>query len=209
MSDVTDALDWDEVLGEVEKEEEQRKKEGKSDNDFEAIPKGPYNVIVQEAEKMVASTGKDMIKVKVAVTEGPYANRTLFKYLVFGSKTDVTLNKITLNNLAAFGVTREYIVTQKPSIAEIAESLVGLTAIATVGIQGKDAGEYEGNNEIKGFRALEGTTPVAPPAASNKPGVPVIPQPVVETAAPTPTPSVPTPSVPVPAAADAADPFEG
>lgn len=211
MSDVTEELDWDGVLGEVDKVEEERKKEGKSDNDFEALPKGPYNVVVQEADKQIASTGKDMIKAKVRVTEGPYVNRTLFNYFVFGAKTDATLNKITLNDLAAFGVTREYIAKQKPSIAEIAESLVGRTATAVVGVQ--ENGEYKGRNEIKRFKPLEGASQPAPAAAATtatsgpKPNIPT-PEVATPTLTPTPTPVVPVPNAPVAGTpADAADPF--
>lgn len=205
MSQVTEELDWDDVLGEVDKVEEERKKEGKSDNDFEALPAGPYPIVVQDAEKMVSSTGKDMIKVKVQVTEGPYVNRTLFNYIVF-SKDNPKAMRLTLERLAAFGLTREYIATQKPSPAAIAELLVGLTATAVVGIQGKEAGEYAGRNEIKAFRPLAGAAPVAP-SAPKPAGVPDIPRPDVPEAASTPTPSVPVPQVPVADAADAADPF--
>lgn len=204
MSDNSE-LDWDAVLGGVEDQEAQDKKEGKSSGDFEALPKGPYQVVVQEAEKTVASTGKDMIKAKVQVTEGPYVNRTLFNYFVFGTKEDVTLNKITLNNLAAFGVTREYIGTQKPSIAEIAETLVGQKAIATVGVQEK--GEYKGRNEIKGFKPLAGGAAAPAPVAASKPaGVPNIPTPEAAPAAATPV--IPVPDVPV-GDGSAEDPFEG
>lgn len=208
MSTQDEALDWDSVLGGVEAEEEKRKKEGKSDNDFEAIPKGPYRVIVQEANKQVASTGKDMIKARVQVTEGPSVNRILFNYFVFGSKDDVTLNRITLDNLAAFGVTREYIATQRPSIAEIAEALVGLEAIAIVGIQEK--GDYAGNNEIKRFKPLEGVEPAVPKAASAaKTGIPDVPKPgvPVEQAAAVTAPVIPLPEVPV-GDGSAEEPFE-
>jgi hypothetical protein len=199
---MSDQLNWDEVLGGVEAEEAKDKAEGKS-NDFEALPKGPYPVVVQEAEKTVASTGKDMIKARLQVTEGPYANRVLFNYFVFGSKDDVTLNKITLNNLAAFGITRELIATQRPSIAQIADLLEGQKATAKVGIQEK--GDYAGRNEIKGFSALAGAPAptVAPPKAA---GVPNIPSPEAAPAAS--VPSIPTPDVPV-GVGDAADPFEG
>jgi hypothetical protein len=199
-------LNWDDVLGGIDAAEEKAKKEGKSTSDFDALPPGPYQVVVQESDKMVASTGKDMIKVKVQVTEGPYVNRTLFNYFVFGSKEDVTLNRITLDNLGAFGITRDYIGTQKPSIAEIAESLVGLSAMATVGIQEK--GEYKGRNEIKRFKALAGAQPAAPVAKeATKPGVPDVPKPDVAPAASAPTPDIPTPDVPT-GDGDAADPFE-
>lgn len=204
MSD-QEELNWDEVLGGIDAAEEQAKKEGKSTSDFDALPAGPYQVVVQESEKTVASTGKDMIKVRVQVVEGPYANRVLFNYFVFGSKEDTTLNRITLDNLGAFGITRNFIATQKPSIAEIADALVGRKAVATVGIQ--DKGDYKGRNEIKRFKALDGAQQAAPEAVASKPGVPNIPQPEATPSASAPAPSIPTPDVPV-GAGDAADPFE-
>lgn len=205
MSEQVEELNWDDVLGGVKEYEDDP--ETKKSGDFEALPKGPYPVVVQEAVKQIASTGKDMIKARVQVTEGPYANRVLFNYFVFGAKDDAVLNKITLNNLAAFGVTREYIATQRPSIAEIAEALIGLKAIATVGIQ--DKGEYKGRNEVKGFKPIDGAAPTVPTVAASKPaGVPNIPTP--EVAAPAPTPVVPVPQVPVAeGVAEAPDPFEG
>jgi hypothetical protein len=204
MSDQTE-LNWDDVLGEVEQAEAQDKKDGKSDSDFEALPKGPYPVVVQSAEKQVASTGKDMIKVQLQVSEGPYVNRILFNYFVFGKKEDVTLNKITLNNLAAFGITRDLIATQRPGIAEIAEMLEGLSAIAKVGIQEK--GDYKGRNEVKGFSPLNGA-PAPVVAAATKAGVPNLPQPAAPEAAAPAAPSIPLPDVPV-GAGDAEDPLVG
>lgn len=197
-------LNWDDVLGSVEAEEKENPSSG---NDFEALPKGPQNIVVQDAEKQVSNnTGADMIKMKVQVTGGPYANRVLFKYLVF-KKGSPKAMRITLEQLSAFGITREFIGTQKPSISQIAELLVGREAVAIVGIQGKEAGEYEGRNEIKSFRKLEGATQPAPQVADAKPaGVPSVPQPEAAAPAAVPTPSIPTPDVPV-GAADAENPF--
>ncbi len=199
MSDLD--LDWDDVLGGVEAEE--KESPDKPQGDFEALPKGPYKVVVQEADKQLASTGKDMIKVRVQVTDGPYANRVLFNYIVFAKENPKAM-RMTLERLAAFGLTREFIATQKPSISEIAELLVGRKATAVVGVQ--DSGEYKGRNEIKRFNPLEGVEQPAAPVASKPAGVPNIPTPAVEVS--TPTPVVPTPEVPGAVAADA-DPFEG
>lgn len=207
MSTQTEELNWDDVLGGVEKfETDPENKDQLGNSDFETLPKGPYEVVVQEADKQVASTGKDMIKVRVQVASGPYANRVLFNYIVF-SKDNPKAMRMTLERLAAFGITREFIATQKPSVPQIAELLVGRRATAVVGIQ--DSGEYKGRNEIKSFRALEGVEQPAPTVTAPKPaGVPTIPTP--EVAAPAPAPAVPVPQVPV--AVDAAaptDPFEG
>lgn len=196
-------LNWDDVLGSVEAEE---KENPKSTGDFEALPAGPYEVVVQEAEKQTSGAGNDMIKTRVQVAAGPYANRVLFSYIVF-SQGNPKAMRMTLERLAAFGLTREFIATQKPSIPQIAELLVGRKATAVVAIQKE--GDFAGRNEIKSFRAVEGSGQPAPSAAAPKPaGVPSIPQPEVAAAAPTPV--VPVPQVPVAAAAaDAADPFEG
>lgn len=201
MSDVTEQLDWDSVLGAVEEQEKQDKSEGKGD--FEAIPKGPYNVVVQEADKKTSGAGNEMIKVRVQVTDGPYAKRVLFTHIVF-VKGKPNAMRMTLAKLAAFGISREIIGTTKPSIAEIADMLVGLQAIAVVGIQ--EEGEYKGSNEIKTFKPLEGAPQPVPQVAASKPaGVPHIPTPQPAAAA---APVIPTPDVPV-GPADAADPFEG
>lgn len=180
-----DELDWDSVLGGVE--EEEKENPDKPRGDFEALPKGPYEVVVQEADKLTSGAGNDMIKVRVQVTDGPYANRVLFSYIVFTDNPKG--NRVSLDKLAAFGVTREVIATQRPSLPVIAEMLVGQKAIATVGIQ--DSGEYKGRNEVKGFKPLEGG---AQPVAAPKPaGVPNIPTPQ---AAPAAAPPIPTPDVP-------------
>jgi hypothetical protein len=190
---MSDALNWDDVLGAVDADE---KENPSTSNDFEALPTGPYNVVVQEAEKQVASTGKDMIKLRVQVTDGPYANRILFNYIVF-SQDNPKAMRMTLERLAAFGVTRETIAAHRPSISQIADMLVGQRAIARVDIQ--KSGDYAGRNEIKGFKPLDGAAPVAAPAPAAQPGVPNIPQPAAAPApqAATPQPSIPTPDVPV------------
>ena len=192
---MSDSLNWDDVLGAVDEDE---KENPSTQNDFEALPTGPYNVVVQEAEKQVASTGKDMIKLRVQVTDGPYANRILFNYIVF-SQDNPKAMRMTLERLAAFGVTRETIAAHKPSISQIADMLVGRRAVARVDIQ--KSGDYAGRNEIKGFKPLEGAEQpdVVAPAPAAQPGVPSIPQPQAQPApqAATPTPNIPTPDVPV------------
>lgn len=190
---MSDELNWDDVLGSVEADE---KENPSTSNDFEALPKGPYNVVVQEADKQMSSTGKDMIKMRVQVTDGPYANRVLFNYIVFSQENPKAM-RMTLERLAAFGLTREVIAANRPSISQIADMLVGRKAIARVDIQ--TSGDYAGRNEIKGFRPLDGVEqpPVSAPTQS-QPGVPNIPQaqPQQQQAA-APQPNIPTPDVPV------------
>lgn len=188
---MSDTLNWDDVLGSVEEDEKENPSSG---GDFEAIPAGPYNVVVQEAEKMVSSSGNDMIKTRVQVTDGPYANRVLFSYIVF-SQGNPKAMRMTLERLAAFGVTRETIAAHKPSVSQIADMLVGRRAIARVGIQ--SSGQYAGSNEVKGFKPLEGVEQpaLAAPAAPSQPGVPNIPQPQAQ---PAPQPAAPTPAIPTP-----------
>lgn len=192
---MSDEMNWDEVLGSVEKDEADNP--SSSGGDFEALPKGPYEVVVQDADKQVASTGKDMIKVRIQVTGGPYANRVLFSYLVFARENPKAM-RLTLDRLAAFGLTREFFATTRPSLSQIAELLVGRKAIAVVGIQ--DSGEYKGRNEVKSFRLLDDGSQHPPVlSAATKTGVPTIPT----------APVVTQPLVAVTASAEAPDPFEG
>lgn len=202
---MSDALNWDDVLGAVDADE---KENPSTSNDFDALPTGPYNVVVQEADKQLSSTGKDMIKIRVQVTDGPYANRVLFNYIVF-SQDNPKAMRMTLERLAAFGLTREVIAANRPSISQIADMLVGLKAIARVDIQ--KSGDYAGRNEIKGFKPLDGAPAptVAAAAPASQPGVPNIPQPTAQPApqpAAAPAPSIPTPDVPV-AAPSSDQPF--
>lgn len=196
---MSDTLNWDDVLDGIAEDE---KENPSSSGDFESLPAGPYSVVVQEASKEVSKSGNDMIKVRVQVTEGPYANRVLFNYIVFSTGNPKAM-RMTLERLSAFGLSREFIATTKPSISQIADLLVGRKATAVVAIQKE--GEYAGRNEIKSFRALEGAAqpaPVAPPATKPA-GVPNIPTPAPAPAAETvtastpPVPNVPTPSVAV------------
>lgn len=198
-------LNWDEVLGQVEEQEKQDKEDPNRKSDFDALPAGPYEVVVQESEKTVSKSGNDMIKVRLQVVEGPYANRILFGYIVF-SKGSPKAMRITLEKLAAFGVTRELIATTKPSPAQIADLLVGQRAVAKVGIQ--QDGDWKGSNEVKGFAPSKTAPASTPQVADAKPaGVPNIPQPEAA-AAPIATPAIPLPDVAV-GGGDAADPFEG
>lgn len=206
MSDTSQELDWDKILGSLENEEDKQKREGKSDSDFEALPKGPYNVVVQEADKLVSGNGNDMIKTRVQVTDGPYANRVLYSYIVFVTD-NLTAMRLTLDRLAAFGITRELIAKQNPSLPAIAEMLVGLRAIALVDIQSQ--GEYKGRNEIRGFRALEDGTAQAPKVAKSAPAKPAG-VPDISAASSGAVPSVQVPIVPIDeSVSGATDPFEG
>lgn len=172
---MSDDLNWDDVLGEVETYEEENKDELKNENSFEAIPKGNYNVVVSDTLSKPSSTGKEMIKLDLQVTDGPYVNRRLFNYIVFSPENPKAM-RLTLTRLAAFGVTREFIASNRPSVSQIADLLVGRKAVAVVGIQA--AGEYKGSNEVKSFRAIEGAEQAAP-SAPKPAGVPNIPVPNV------------------------------
>lgn len=50
---------------------------------FELIPKGTYNVHVFELQEKTASTGNEMLKVILKISDGEYKGRQLFTNLVF------------------------------------------------------------------------------------------------------------------------------
>lgn len=60
--------------------------------------------VVEEAGYKMASTGSHMVAMKLAVTEGPHANRKLFNNLVLSPDNAFAMTMF-FRNMAAFGVT--------------------------------------------------------------------------------------------------------
>lgn len=125
------------------------KEVGSNVGEFKALPLGRYKIKVMEAKATLSKSGKDMIQVTFAVTEGKYANRRLWHNFVLGGNSNIFL----YNFLKA--IDSPLIEEEKVTPEIIAESIVGsiCTAAAepTTGQNGK-----EGNN-LSGFMAVDGT----------------------------------------------------
>ncbi len=110
------------------------------DAGFEAIPRGIYNVVVDEAEYKLSSKGNKMISLKLQIEEGDYAKRILFTHVVFSEKTMGRAKKM----IRALGLID--LLSRKFDPSAEADSFVGARARAKVVIK-----PYEGEmkNEVK------------------------------------------------------------
>ena len=155
------------------------------------LPAGPYTARVETTEATTASTGKPMIKFRLAVVGGPYDEEAIFGQFVLtteGDKAAVAL-RIYFQQMAAFGLDGAYM-AQNPTQEQIAAALIGRHA--TVVVKHKD-----GNVNISAIKPLK-----AEPAAPQPPSVPAAP---VAPSAPTP-PAAPVAGPPAAPTAPAAPP---
>jgi hypothetical protein len=61
---------------------------------FEAIPRGTYNVVVDECRYEISkNSGKPMWNMRFTISEGEYENRKLFMYISFSEKALPTTKK--------------------------------------------------------------------------------------------------------------------
>lgn len=116
--------------------------EVEEDKGFECLPKGKYNVIVDEAEaKKSQSSGNPMISLTLVIEDGEYQGRKLFTHVVFSPKT-LGQAKRTINRL---GLGELLTSTFRPN-QDAADQFIGKRAQAVVAIQ-----KYEGEdrNSVK------------------------------------------------------------
>ncbi len=121
------------------------------------IPDGEYAAIVIQSSAANSSNGKPMIKLQLAVVEGPYRDRKLFTQLTLSAENPFALQK-WFEHLASFGLDHNYFNNNKPSLETLARELLNRGVVATV-----DHHEYNGSerNNITGYRpyAPNGPTP--------------------------------------------------
>lgn len=94
------------------------------------LPDGQYAVIVTKADAVTSSTGKPMIKLKMAVVEGPLKDRPLWTQLTLSPENPVAL-RMWFMQLKAFGIGDEFFAT-KPTMDQLASTLVNRGVLATV-----------------------------------------------------------------------------
>lgn len=114
---------------------------GVAEDSFEVLPKGTYNIIVDEAEAKKSSSGNPMFSLTLIVEDGDYEGRKLFTHVVFSPKT-MGMAKRTMNRLGLTELTEGQIRVNQ----ETAEQFIGKRARAVVDIR-----KYEGedSNNVK------------------------------------------------------------
>lgn len=104
---------------------------------FVVIPNADYPIVCKNASDTKASTGKDMIKMTVAVIAGPHKGATIPTQQVLSPENPAAV-AIFLKAMAAFGITEEWLAALPPrqdggpNIAALAAELRGKTAMASV-----------------------------------------------------------------------------
>lgn len=132
---------------------------------FSALPAGEYGVVVTEATAVESKNGKPMIKVKLRVQDGAHAGRVVFNNFVVSTDNPTALG-FFFRNMKAFGLDATYF-AGNPTMPEIADRLLGIPVIVTLGVR-----TYQGEeqNEVKTIRPSTGG-PVGMPAAVALPGM--------------------------------------
>lgn len=133
---------------------------------FDIITPGKYATKVEQAEAKTSSNGNPMLEIRLRITEGQFASRLVF----FRATATEKSQGIFLRNLAAFGITSEWLVTAEPSFDEIANALVGREAIAEVIL---DKWQGQERNSVKNVSPKAGgAAPAAAAAAVAAPAAP-------------------------------------
>lgn len=116
------------------------------------VPIGDYTVQVTESELKQASTGSQMIVVKMRITNGPATGRMLFSNIVFSTEKAFAL-AMWFKTLGAFGIDVNFLNTLQGDInqqlSQIATLLKGRVCTVEAGIknwQGSD------RNEVKAWK---------------------------------------------------------
>lgn len=163
---------------------------------FDPLPEGDYDVTVVESSAATTQTGKDMVKLKMRVDSGPHANRHVFNQHVLSTDNPNALS-FWFQHMAAYGLTKDWFATTKPSIERIAAEIGGKRVRVTL-----DTRDWNGQkrNNVKSIKPAVGPPPVGgvpSPAPSGGPGT---------SPAPAPTPTPTGQPAPAPAPLSAAPP---
>lgn len=140
-----------------------------STNDFSPIPAGEYTVTVRDAELRTTKDGSgEYIKLKLHVDGPTHIGRILFSNLNIANKSEVAqrIGQQQLGEIMrAIGL----------AAVEDTDQLIGGTFLVKVAIREAQNG-YEPQNEVKGYKAIQGsaapTVKKAKPAAGGKPTPP-------------------------------------
>lgn len=171
---------------------------------FEALPIGEYRIRIIESSATTSQSGKPMIKVKMEVTEGPYAPRKVFNQFTLTLENPNAVS-IFFRHMKAFGLDEQFFAAlgSQNSLDPVASAMMGREAYVKLGHR---EWQNEMRNNCEGFRPATGAPAVGVPGMPGMPGmaansgVPAMPPPPM-------APQVPQ-MPPVPAAAPPAQVYQ-
>ena len=176
----------------------------RADDAFRPLPEGIYQATCTSAQPAKTSTGKDMIRTRYVVANGPEEGKSVLAQMVFSPENDTALG-IFKRHLFAHGVDMATLTNQ--NFAALSQMILGAALQITVVHR-----DWQGETrmEITDYQRSGSAPPPPPPAKAGPPPPP--PAPVIQTpapAAPTAPPPPPPPvveSAPAPVA-DASEPL--
>lgn len=130
---------------------------------FDALPIGDYDISVAEAEATTSSTGKPMIKLKLAVDGGAYNGRKIMTQQTLSPENAQALN-IFFRFTDAFGLPRTWIASlgTLQDLTPIAQALATRKARVSLG---QHDWQGETRNDVKKYTSLVGAAPLQPTGA--------------------------------------------
>lgn len=131
-----------------------------ADAGFSLIPKGDYFGEIVKAEAAVTSTGKDQIKVRFKVIEGPHAGASLFTQFVI-SPDNATALGFFFRHMAALGLGKDYFAAGPP-LEAVAADLEGRQALLSVDIDTWNGSERNQVKNVKAMPVSDGVTSATP-----------------------------------------------
>lgn len=168
----------------------------KEANDL-VIADGDYNAQVIKSEATTSSNGKPMIKLQLAIIDGPKKDRKIFTQLTLTADNPFAIKK-WFDNLAALGLGPDFF-GGNPKLDDVAAALMNRGCTITLG-----TGEWQGTtrNQVDQIKPYGGSGPTPPGMVLGAPAA----GPRSPAASPSPTagPTPPTPASPTPAASPVA-----
>lgn len=165
-----------------------------SGDDFQPLPVGDYDVIVDACEADTTQTEKTMFKTKMKVTQGPHAGRFIWNNFVISPESPPALG-FFFRHMAILGLDRSYF-EQQPTPEHVAAAMVGRPC--RVGIEHKP---YQGEIRMDVKRIMP-PSPMSGPQPQPQPQGQPAPAPA-PAPAPQPQQAAPQPAAPAPAPAPA------
>lgn len=115
------------------------------------IPPDTYVTKVEKAESGMSKSNNPKIELTLVVDEGKYKGRKVWGRINFATDKPASM-AITVEQLAQFGVTRQWLSNNNPSTDQIARKLTGEKIQVKVSHR-----EWEGKTyyDVKGYKAVE------------------------------------------------------
>lgn len=166
---------------------------GETNNNYEPLPDGDYELVVVEGVAKVTQSGKTMFSVKTQVEAGPHAKRLVWDNLVVSPDNPTALG-IFFRKMSAMGLGKEFF-DSNPTNAQIEQALAGRKFRGQIGSR-----TYNGQkrNEIKNYYPVQtaatpqtAAAPAASPSPAAAPPPPAAPAPTTAESAPSAAPAAP------------------